>query len=88
MSSAVTERVDVRASGHLFTHLPLIPGCLYPGWLDLEENPQGSSACPHPDDVLMVRAGHLVRLWILPLYGLALAGEKQIGGDELTDVLC
>ncbi len=31
--------VDVRASGHLFSHLPLIPSCLYPGWLDLEGNP-------------------------------------------------
>ncbi len=35
----------------------------------------------------MVRAGHLVRVRVLPLYRLALAGEDQIGGDELTDVL-
>jgi len=35
----------------------------------------------------MVRAGHLVRVRVLPLHRLALAGEDQIGGDELTDVL-
>ncbi len=80
--------VDVRASVHIFPHLPLVPGFLYPGWLDLEGDPQGSFICPHPDDVLMVRVGHLVRVRVLPLYRLALAGEDEIGGDELTDVLC
>jgi hypothetical protein len=78
---------NVPLAGHLFPSLPHPSHPLQLDGVDLEEDAARPSGRADTDLCVVVWSGLILRLWILPLHRLALAGEAGTGGDQSSGLV-